>query len=86
MAKKNWIQQAIKHKGALEDYFQRKLSIPKKARIPRRILKKIVGAKAGQTITVRYRNRIARVKVTRTLERRAILALTLQKLRKKKKR
>jgi len=86
MRSKYWIQRAIKKPGALESYFQRKLGIPKKAKIPERILKKIVKAKAGQTITVKYRNRRARIKVTRTLERRAALALTLKKLAKKKKR
>ena len=81
-----WIQNAIKHRGALERFFQRKLGIPKKAKIPEKLLKKIVAAKAGQTIVLKYRNRRARIKVTRLLERRAILALTLRKLRKRKRR
>ena len=86
MTKSRWIQKAIKKPGALEAYFQRKLGIPKKAKIPKRILEKIVKAKAGQTITVKYRNRRARIRVTRLLERRAALALTLRRLAKKKKR
>ena len=79
-----WIQEAIKHRGALERFFKRKLGIPIKAKIPTRLLKKIVAAKAGQTIVLRYKGKRARVKVTRTLERRAILALTLRKLRRKR--
>ena len=80
-----WIQSAIKHRGALERFFQRKLGIPKEKKIPVSLLKKIVAAKAGQTIVLKYRNRRARVRVTRLLERRAILALTLRKLRKRRK-
>ena len=81
-----WIQEAIKRPGTLERYFQRKLGIPKKARIPEKLLKKIVAAKAGQRIRLKYRGRTATIRVTRTLERRAALALTLRKLSKRKKR
>ena len=80
-----WIQDAIKHRGALERFFKRKLGIPIKKKIPEKLLKKIVAAKAGQTIVLKYGRKRARVKVTRLLERRAILALTLRKLRKKRK-
>jgi len=82
---KYWIQEAIKKRGALERFFALKLGIPKSARIPTKLLKKIVAAKAGQRVELKYRNRRARVTVTPTLERRAILALTLRKLRKRKK-
>jgi len=81
---KYWIQKAIKKRGALETYFALKLGIPKKAKIPTQLLKKIVGARSGQRVELKYRNRKARVKVTPLLERRAILALTLRKLRKKR--
>lgn len=84
MAKKKWIQKAIRHPGVLEAYFERKLGIPKKKKIPVSLLRKIVAAKAGQTIVLKYRNRKARIRVTRTLERRAALALTLRKLVKKR--
>ena len=79
-----WIQDAIKNKGALETFFALKLGIPKKARIPTALLKKIVAAKAGQRVELKYGKRKARVRVTPTLERRAILALTLRRLRKKR--
>jgi len=79
-----WIQEAIKNRGSLETYFALKLGIPKKAKIPVNLLKKIVAAKAGQRITLNYRGKRARITVTPTLERRAILALTLRKLRRRK--
>ena len=79
-----WIQKAVKNRGALEEYFALKLGIPKKAKIPATLLKKIVAAKSGQRIVLRYRGRSARIRVTPTLERRAILALTLRKLRRRR--
>jgi len=79
--KKYWIQSAIKKRGALEGFMQRKLGIPKSKRIPATILKKIANAKAGDTIELKYGKKKARVRVTRELERRAILALTLRKIR-----
>lgn len=72
-----WIQRAIKEKGALH----RQLKIPKSKKIPVKLLKKIVAARAGQTIRNPTKVGKRRIKVTRKLERRAILALTLRKLR-----
>ena len=83
--KRRWIQRAIKKPGSLETFFALKLGIPKRARIPTKLLKKIVSAKAGQRVVLTYRGRRAKVTVTPTLERRAILALTLRKLAKRKK-
>ena len=73
-----WIQRAIKHRGALH----RQLKIPPRKKIPIKLLKAIVRAKAGQTIRNPTKVGKRRIKVTRLLERRAILALTLRKLRK----
>mgnify|MGYP000244578828 CR=1 FL=1 len=75
---RNWIQRAIKHRGALH----RQLKIPPRKKIPVKLLKAIVRAKAGQTIRNPTKVGKRRIKVTRLLERRAILALTLRKLRK----
>lgn len=76
-----WIQKAIKRPGSLESFFKRKFGLPKNRRIPVSALKKIVAAKAGQTITLKVGRKKRRIKVTGLLERRAILALTLRKLR-----
>jgi len=73
-----WIQRAIKHPGALK----RQLKIPKDKKIPIELLKAIVRARAGETIRNPTSVGKRRIKVTRTLERRAILALNLRKLRK----
>ena len=77
-----WIQKAIKKPGALS----RQLGISIEKDIPVSLLKKIVAAKPGQTIRNPTSLGKRRIKVTRTLERRAILALTLKKLAKRRKR
>jgi hypothetical protein len=81
MRRRYWIQEAIKEKGALS----RQLGIPEKKKIPKRLLKAIVKAKAGQTIRNPAKTGKRRIKVTRLLEKRASLALTLKKLAKRKK-
>lgn len=72
-----FIQKAIKKPGALS----RQLGIPIKQNIPMGLLNKIVGAKAGQTITNPTKTGDRRIKVTRLLERRAILARNLKNIR-----
>jgi len=74
--KEKWIQKAIKEKGALH----RQLGIPKNKKIPKTLLDKIIEAKAGDTITNPTKTGKRRIKVTRELERRAILARTLREM------
>ena len=73
-----WIQRAIKKPGALS----RQLGIPIKKNIPISLLKKIRNAKIGSTITNPTKTGKRRIKVTRLLKKRAVLALTLKRLRK----
>ena len=73
-----WIQSAIKKPGALS----RQLGIPIKKNIPISLLKKIRNAKIGSTITYPTKTGKRRIKVTRLLKKRAVLALTLKRLRK----
>ena len=75
--KNKFIQKAIKKKGALS----RQLGIPEKKNIPMSLLNKVIRAKAGQTITNPTATGKRRIKVTRLLERRAILARTLKRLK-----
>ena len=79
MAKKQWIQKAKVKKGALS----RQLDIPEKEDIPMGLLNKIVSAKAGETIRNPTKAGKRRIKVTRLLERRAILARNLKRMRRK---
>ena len=71
-----WIQSAIKKKGALS----RQLGIPIKKNIPISLLEKIRNAKIGSTITNPTKTGKRRIKVTRLLKKRAVLALTLKRL------
>jgi len=71
-----WIRKAIKKPGAL----RRALRIPAEKKIPTKLLRRITKAKAGQTITNPTRVGKRRIRVTRLLERRAILALILRGL------
>ena len=73
-----WIQSAIKQKGALS----RQLGIPIEKNIPISLLEKIRNAKIGSTITNPTKTGKRRIKVTRLLKKRAVLALTLKRLRK----
>lgn len=72
---RRFIKKAIKRPGALS----RQLKIPIKKNIPMTLLNKIVKAKAGQTIRNPTKIGKRRIKVTRLLERRAILARTLKR-------
>lgn len=73
-----WIQRAISRPGKLH----RELGIPKKEKISMQLLNKIINSKAGQTITNPTNKGKKRIKVTRGLERRAILARNLRRLKK----
>ena len=84
MPKKYWIQRAIKKRGSLEEYMALKLGIPKSEKIPEDILRKIANANVNSRISVEYRGVRKRVVVTRLLKKRAVLALTLRKLRRRR--
>lgn len=77
--KKLFISRAIKVKGGLS----RQLNIPIKKKIPFTLLNKIIKAKVGQTIINPTKTGMRKIKVTRLLERRAILARTIKRLKKK---
>jgi len=70
-----WIQKAIKKKGAL----RKQLGIKEGEVIPVDILRKIVNAETGSTISFRGK----KIKVTTLLKRRAILALRLRAMPKR---
>jgi len=75
---KYWIQRAIHRPGSLH----KELEIPKNEKIPIRLLDAIIKAKAGQTIKNPTTKGKRKIKVTRKLERRAILVRTLKKIKK----
>jgi hypothetical protein len=81
MVKKKFIKKIGIKKGALS----RQLGIPIKENIPVTLLNKIISAKAGQIIKNPTKTGKRRIKVTRKLERRAILAKTLKGLPRRKK-
>lgn len=72
-----WIQKTNLKKGALS----RQLGIPEKDNIPMSLLNKIIKAKAGQTITNPTKSGKRRIKVTRLIERRSIMARNLKNIR-----
>jgi len=78
--KKMWIQEAVKKKGALS----RQLGIPEDDTIPVTLLRKIAKTPIGRTITNPTSKGKKRIKVTRLLKKRAVLALTLKKLKRKR--
>lgn len=73
---KKFIKKAIKKPGALS----RQLNIPIKENIPMSLLNKIIKAKAGDTIINPTKLGKRRIKVTRLLERRSILARNLKRI------
>jgi hypothetical protein len=76
---KRWIQKAGIKKGALS----KQLDIPIAKDIPMRLLDKIVRAKAGDVITNPSKLGKRRIKVTHLLERRAILARNLKRMKRR---
>ena len=71
-----WIQKIHLKKGALHS----QLGIDKEKKIPVALLNKIVAAKAGDTITNPTKVGKKKIKVTRLVERRAILARNLKRI------
>jgi hypothetical protein len=78
---KKWIQIARPKKGALS----RQLGIPEEENIPITLLNKIIKAKPGDTITNPTKRGKKKIKVTKLLERRSILARNLKAISKKRK-
>jgi hypothetical protein len=72
---KRWIQRAIHRPGKLHA----DLGVPKGANILMSLLNKIISAKAGQIITNPSKVGKKKIKVTRKIEQRAILARNLKK-------
>jgi len=75
-----WIQDAIRHPGALS----RQLGIPVEEDIPITLLRKIKNAEIGDVIRNPTKTGKRRITVTNKLKKRAVLALTLRELRRKK--
>ena len=75
---RKWIQRAIHKPGKLHS----DLSISEDEKIPMSLLNAIIRAKAGQTIKNPTSKGKKRIKVTRKLEQRAILARNLKKMKK----
>ncbi len=73
-----WIQKLHLKKGALH----KELGVPLDKKIPRSLLDKIISAKAGEVITNPTKTGEKKIKVTRTIERKAILARNLKNLKK----
>jgi len=80
MMKRKWIQKTFIRKGALS----KQLGIPEKKKIPMTLLDEIISAKPGQIIKNPTKAGLKRIKVTRLMERRAILARNLKNIRRLK--
>lgn len=76
---RKWIQKAIR-KGK-EGSLSRQLGVPIKENIPFTLLKKIRSAPIGSTIKNPTKTGYSRIKVTRLLKKRAVLALTLKRIK-----
>ena len=79
MTTDKWIQSVGIKKGMLS----RQLGIPEKENIPKTLLDEIINAKAGEKIKNPTLIGKKSIKVTRLLERRAIMARTLNKISKR---
>ena len=82
MVRKNryWIQKAVKRKGALS----RQLGIPVEDDIPDTLLLKIKKTPVGKVICNPTKKGKRRIRVTRLLKKRAVLAYTLKHLKRKR--
>ena len=70
----------IKKIGIKKGVLSRQLNIPEEENIPMTLLNKIISAEAGQTIKNPTKIGKRVIKVTRKLERRAILARNLKRI------
>lgn len=68
-----------------KDALRKQLKIPKGKRIPMTLLDKIISAKAGQSIKNPTKIGVKKIKVTRLLEHRSILARNLKMMKRRKK-
>jgi len=75
---KKWIQRAVHRPGKLHS----DLEITKGEKIPMKLLDAIVKVKAGQTISNPTSVGKKKIKVTRKIEQRAILARNLKRIKK----
>jgi len=80
MKKKKWIQSTGLKKGALS----RQLGIPEEKNIPKTLLDEIIQAKAGDRIKNPTKIGKKSFKVTRLMERRAIMARNLKAIAEKR--
>jgi len=80
--KKRWIQKARIKKGALS----RQLGIPERENIPNKLLYKIKKTPVGKTIRNPTKKGKRRIKITKKLKKRAVLALTLKKISRRRRR
>lgn len=80
MKKSYFIQKLNLKKGSL----RRSLGIPKGKKIPLSLLNRIISAKSGQVIRNPTKVGKRRIRVTRKIERRSILARNLINLRKRR--
>ena len=71
----------IKKIGIKKGALSRQLDVPEKKNIPMKLLNKIIKAKAGDIITNPTSVGKRKIKVTRKLERRAILARNLKRIK-----
>ena len=71
-----WIQDIDMKKGSL----RKQLQIPESKKIPKSLLDRIIKAKPGEIVKNPTETGKRRIKVTRKLERRAILAKNLKEL------
>jgi len=79
MTTNKWIQSIGIKKGMLS----RQLGIPEEENIPKTLLDEIIKAKVGDKIKNPTKIGKKSIKVTRLLERRAIMARTLKKISKR---
>jgi len=76
---KKWIQKAISRQGSLH----KSLEIAPDKKIPMILLTMIIKTHAGETINNPTKTGKRRIKVTRAIEQRAILARNLKRLKNK---
>jgi len=76
--RKLWIPRP-EHDGLKKGALSRQLGIPEKENIPMTLLNKIAKAKIGDTVSNPTKTGKKRIKVTRLLKKRAVLARTLKR-------
>ena len=79
--KKLWIQSALRGKGG---ELSRQLEIPVEDNIPFTLLRKIRDTKIGDIVVNPTKTGKKQIRVTRLLKRRAVLALTLKNINRRK--